>query len=132
MTSKRVSVFNTPRRIPRKGLLFLLIRFFGLLLKIAGLLLFVFAIIVFFIQLVRIIPTIIEAIQYIDQQRMAGLILITSLTSLLVFPIIGLVGAVIAALGYAIGYLGTEPAVSTSIISPEQEQNSQLEESPTK
>jgi len=132
MTPKRVTVFNTPRRIPRKGLLFLLIRFFGLLLKIAGLLLLAFAIIVFFIQLVRMVPTIIEAIQYIDRQRMAGLILITALTSLLVFPIIGLVGAVILALGFAIGYVGTEPAVSASIVNPDQEQNSQLEESPTK
>ena len=131
MKSESTLVSNKPRRIPRGGLLFLLVRFVGLLLKVAGLLLCGIAVIGFLIVLVRIGPTIIESIQYIEQ-KMAGLIFLTSLTSLLVFPVIGFVGAVIATLGFAFGYIGTEPAVSTVKIDPYQERSGQIEKPPTK
>ena len=126
-------ISNTPRRIPKKGFAFLLIRSAGLLLKVVGLLLCGIAVIGFLIMLVRIGPTIIESIQYIEQ-KMAGLILLTSLSSLLVFPAIGLAGAVIAALGFALGYFGTEPAVPTMMIDidPSKEQSDQIENPPTK
>jgi hypothetical protein len=132
MLSKRALVPNPPHRLPRKGLLFLLIRFVGLLLKIAGLLLFCIAMISFFFMLVQIGPTIVESLRYIDQQKIAGLIFITSLVSLSIFPVIGSVGAAMAMLGFALGYIGTEPATSMSITSPDQGQGSQLMEEPKK
>ena len=131
MTSERTLVSNTPRRIPRKALLFLLIRFVGLLLRVAGLLLCGIAAIGFLVMLVKIGPTIIESIQYIEQ-KMAGLIFLTSLTSLLVFPAIGLAGTFIAALGFALDYFGTEPAVSTLMIDPYKEKSGQIKKPPTK
>jgi hypothetical protein len=41
------------------------------------------------------------------------------------------VGAAMAGIGLALGYVGTEPAVSTSIIRPDPAQMSQLNEPPT-
>jgi hypothetical protein len=54
-----------------------------------------------------------------------------TLMYLLIFPILGLVGAVIAGIGFALGYAGTEKASSTSIIAPEQGQVSPPEEPST-
>jgi len=133
MTSERRMVSNTPHRIPKKGFAFLLIRSAGLLLKVVGLLLCGIAVTGFLIMLVRIVPTIIESIQYIEQ-KMAGLIFLTSLSSLLVFPAIGLAGAVIAVLGFALGYFGTEPTVPTMMIyiDPSKGQSGQIEKPSTK
>ncbi|MBE3143416.1 MAG: hypothetical protein IMZ61_05755 [Planctomycetes bacterium] len=130
MSSKRTLVPNKPRRLPRKGFLFTFVRFAGLLLKGAGLLLGI-AVIGFFIMLVRFVPTLVGSIRYLDQ-KMAGFIFLISLGYLLIFPIVGLVGVAIAGIGLALGYVGTEPAMSTSIIRPDQVQISQLKQPPTK
>jgi len=132
MKSKRTFLSGTSHRLPRKGLSFLFIRFVGLLLKVAGLLLCGIAVIGFFIVLVKIGPTIIESIRYLDEQKMAGLIFLTGLVSLLAFPAIGFLGVVTAVLGFALGYIGTEPAASTSKIDPYQERSDQIEKPPAK
>ncbi len=131
MSSKRALVPNKPRRLPRKGFLFTLVRFAGLLLKGAGLLLLGIAVIGFFLMLVRNGPTLVGSIRYLDQ-KMAGFIFLISLGYLLIFPIVGLVGVAIAGIGLALGYVGTEPAMSTSIIRPDQVQMSQLKQPPSK
>jgi hypothetical protein len=112
-------------------MLFMLVRFAGLLLKVVGLPLLGIAVIGFFIMLVRIGPTFIDSFRFLEQQ-MGGFIFFLSLFYLLIFPVIGLVGAAIAGIGLALGYAGTEPAVSTSMISPDQAQKSQLKGPPTK
>lgn len=65
----------------------------------------------FYLMLVRIGPTFFGSSQYLDQ-RMAGLVFLTSLIYLLIFPIVGLVGVTIAGIGLALGYVGTEPVVA--------------------
>jgi hypothetical protein len=122
---------NKPRRLARKGFLFTLVRFAGLLLKVAGLLLLGIAVIGFFLMLVRFVPTFVGSIRYFDQ-KMAGFIFLISLGYLLIFPIVGLVGVAVASIGFALGYVGTEPAASTSMIRPDPVQMSQLKQPPTK
>jgi hypothetical protein len=119
------------RRLPRKGSFFTLVRVAGLLLKVAGLLLLVIGLIGFLIMLVRIGPGLGDAVQHLDQQ-FAGFIFILLLVNLLIFPFIGLVGIVLAGTGFLLGYLGTEPAVSTSIKRPDHVQMSQPKQPPTK
>ena len=131
MSSKRALVPNKPGRLPRKGFLFTLIRFAGLLLKIAGLLLLGIAVVGFVLMLVRIGPNFVGSIRYLDQ-KMAGFIFFMSLGYLSIFPIVGLVGIVIAGIGLALGYVGTEPAMSTSINRPDTVQMSQQKQPPTK
>ncbi len=107
MSSKRALIPNKAHRTPKKGFLFALVRFAGLLLKIAGLLLLGIAVVGFFFMLVRSGPTLVETIQHLDQ-KMAGFIFLASLGALLVFPIVGLVGAAIAGIGLILGFVGTE------------------------
>lgn len=90
-----------------------LFRFTGLLLGAAGLLLLVIAVIGFFIMLARIGPTIVSSIQQLDQQ-MAGFIFLVSLGSLLIFPIIGLVGLGMAGIGLVLRLVGTERRVNSN------------------
>ncbi|HSO13627.1 MAG TPA: hypothetical protein VLT51_14715 [Anaerolineales bacterium] len=132
MSSKRASVSNKPLRLPRKGFFFTLVRFAGLLLKVAGSLLLGIAVIGFFFMLVRISPSLVESIRYIDQQKMAGFIFFTLLGYLLFFPILGLTGLVMAGIGFVLGHVGTEAIVSKSLIELDQVQMSQLNEPPTK
>lgn len=132
MSSKRALVPNKPRRLPRKGFLFILVRSAGLLLKVAGLLMLGIAVIGFFFMLVRTGPGIVDSFRYLDQQKFAGFIFFGLLGGLLIFPIVGLVGVAIAGIGLALGYVGTESAVSTSMIRPDQVQMGQLKEPPTK
>jgi hypothetical protein len=130
MSSERGLAPNRPRRRPRKGFVFILVRFAGWLLKVAGLLLLGIALIGFFVMLVRIGPAFVGSFRYLDQQ-IGRLILLLQLMWLLIFPVAGLVGAAIAGIGLALGYVGTEPAVSTSIIRPDLAQMSQIKEPPT-
>jgi hypothetical protein len=111
MSSRRALVPNPPQRLPRKGFLFTLVRFVGLLLEVAGLLLLGIAVIGFFLMLVRSGPTFVGSIRYLDQQ-MAGFVFLLSLGYLLIFPIIGLVGVAIAGIGLALRFVGTERRVN--------------------
>ena len=95
--------------------------------KIAGWLLLGIAVIGFFVMLVRAGPTLVEFMRYFYQQ-MAKLTFILALVYLLIFPILGLVGAVMAGIGFALGYAGTEKASSPSFIALEQGQVSQPEQ----
>jgi hypothetical protein len=129
MASKHVGP-PKKRRLPRKGWFFLLIRITGLLCKIGGWLLLGIAVIGFFFVLVEIGPTFVGSMRYL-YQKMAQLTFMITLMYLLIFPILGLVGAVIAGIGFALGYAGTEKASSISIIGPEQGQVSPPEEPST-
>jgi hypothetical protein len=86
----------------------------------------------FFFMLVRIGPSLVESIRYIDQQKMAGFIFFTLLGYLLFFPIVGLIGVVMAGIGFVLGHVGTEAIVSKSLIELDQVRMSQLNEPPTK
>jgi hypothetical protein len=70
-------------------------------------------------MLVQVYPTLAESLQYIGQQKIAGLIFITVLVDLLVFPMVGLIGIVFAAVGFALGRIGTEVIVLKAIIKAE-------------
>jgi hypothetical protein len=96
------------RRLPKKGCTFTIARVAGIVFKIAGGLLLVIGVIGFFIMLVRTGPTLVGSIPYLDQQ-MAGFIFLISLASVLVFPTVGIVGAVIVGIGFLLGFVGTEP-----------------------
>jgi cytochrome b561 len=122
---------NPPHRLPKKGSFFTLVRVAGLLLKVAGFLLLVIGLIGFLIILVRIGPGLGDAVQHLDQQ-FAGFIFILLLVNLLIFPFIGLVGIGLAGAGFVLSYVGTEPAVSTSIKRLDQVQTSQPKQPPTK
>ena len=97
----------SPRRLPKKGCFFTGARIAGLLLKIAGGLLLVIAVIGFIIMLVRIGPGLVELIPNLDHQ-MAGFVFTLYLVNLLIFPVVGLVGAVMVGIGFILGYVGTE------------------------
>jgi hypothetical protein len=112
MLSKRALVPNKSHRLPRRGFLFTIVRFAGLLLKVAGLLLLGIAMIGFFLMLVRISPTLVGSIRHLDQ-KMSGFIFLASLGNLLLFPIVGLVGVAIAGMGLALGFVGTERRVNS-------------------
>lgn len=107
------------RRLPRKGLFFTLVRIAGLLCKVAGLLLLAISVIGFLVMLVRIGPGLVGSMQY-SEQKMAGFIFLLYLANLLIFPVVGLVGAAVAGIGFALGYVGTVHAVSATIITPDQ------------
>ncbi len=123
MQSERTSVSPRPRRAPRKGIFFVLVRFGGLLLTVLGLLLLGIAVIGFCVVLVRIGPTLVGSIQHL-QEQMAGFIFLISLVNLLIFPFVGLLGMAMAGIGLVLSYVGTEPAVSTPAFMPGQKQNS--------
>ena len=103
----------SPRRLPKKGCFFTGVRIAGLLLKVAGGLLLVIAVIGFIIVLVRIAPTMVELVQHLENQ-MAGFVFILSLVNLLVFPVVGLVGAVMVGVGFGLSYVGTEAGGGTA------------------
>jgi cytochrome b561 len=121
MSSDRILFPDKHRRIPRKGLHFLLVRSTGFLFKVIGLLLMVVAVIGFIVILVRISPTLVASIQHLDQ-RAGGFTFLLSLVYLLLFPIIGCVGGVVAGIGFGLSYLGTEASVSESLSGPDQVQ----------
>jgi len=116
MKSKRGIVLNHHRRLPRKGCVFLLSRIAGWLFKIAGALLLCFALAGFIFNLIQSGPTLIESIQYLGRQKSAGLIFSLILVNFLVFRIIGLVGIIFAAIGFAMGHIGTEAFKTKSSI----------------
>ena len=125
MSSERVSVSKKPRRLPKKGLFFRLVRFSGWLLTIPGLLLLAIAVIGFFIVLVRIGPLFVETILRLGHSQMAGFLFIGLLVNLLFFPLVGLVGIVMAGIGLVFRYVGTEPALSTPASMTDQAQAGQ-------
>ncbi len=94
------------RHNPRPGLFFALVRFGSLLLIGFGLLLLGIAGIGFLAVLIRIGPTLVGSLQHLNQQ-MAGFVLFLSLIYLLIFPFIGLIGAVMAGIGFALGHVKT-------------------------
>jgi len=100
------------------------------LLEVIGLLLLGIAVIGFFFILVRIGPTFVDSIRYFYQQS-AKFFFGISLVYLLIFPFIGLAGIALAGIGLALGYVGTETALSTSVNSLDQVHMRQHKEPPT-
>ena len=122
MKSKRGIALNNHRRLPRQGCAFLLFRIAGWLFKIAGALLLCFSLAGFIFNLIQSGPTLIESIQYLGKQKMAGLIFSLILVNLLTFRIIGLVGIIFAVIGFAMGHIGTEAIKSKSSIEADNEE----------
>src|SRR5512133_954614 len=102
-------------RHPKPGTGFLLIRLIGWFLKIIGLLLMLAALVGCLAMLPKIIPVITDAWQYLPEDKMAGLVFFGSLSWLLVFGLLGLVGAIMAGIGFAFGRWGTEPAIPSTV-----------------
>ena len=112
MPSQLAIASNKPRRRPKSGSGFALLRLTGWLLKAIGLLLAGLALLGFIVILVRAGPTLAEALQY-PEQRMAGFIVLIVLGYLSVPLVLGLGGAALAGVGFALSYWGTKPAVSS-------------------
>lgn len=106
------SLSRKPRR-PKPGTGYLLVRLAGWFLKIVGGLLIVSAFISFIVMLIKVGPTLIEALQFPDQS-MAGLIVLVIGGGLLLFVLLGLAGVVSLGIGFALGYWGTETAGTSS------------------
>jgi hypothetical protein len=102
-----------PRR-PKQGTGFLLIRLIGWCFQTIGWLLMAAGLIGFIAMLPKAIPAIADAWQYLPEGKMAGLVLILALTWLFVFVVLGVAGAILAGIGFALGRWGTEPATSAS------------------
>src|SRR5512138_1296602 len=111
MPSKFLS--RNPRR-PRLGTGFLLVRLAGWFLKIVGGLLIVSTFISFIVMLIKVAPTLIEALQFPDQS-MAGLIVLIIGGGLLLFVLLGLAGVVSLGIGFVLDYWGTELARTSSV-----------------
>jgi hypothetical protein len=101
-----------PRR-PKPGTGFLLVRLIGWFLKIIGGLLIATALINFIVMLVKtgsmLIETLIGAFHF-PEQKMAGFIALTILGGLLAFVLLGLLGIILAGVGFALARWGTAPA----------------------
>src|SRR5512147_1130975 len=95
-------------RRPRPGTGFALVRLTGWLLKIGGGLLVLVALIGFLIMLVKVGPTLGDALQHSSESQFAGFVFLLSLTYLLIFPVIGVVGAILAGIGFLFGLWGME------------------------
>ena len=128
MSSERVAVSNKPGRLPKKGTFFGCARIAGWLSIISGLLLLGIAIVGFIAMLIKMGPTLLESAQYMGQQQFAGFTFLLSLGYLAIFPVIGLVGLVMAGIGFVLVRVGTEPAAATAI--PGMTQMGQIKEPP--
>lgn len=106
------SLSRKPRR-PKPGNGFLLVRLAGWFLKIVGGLLIVSAFISFIVMLIKVGPTLIEALQFPDQS-MAGLIVLVIGGGLLLFVLLGLGGVISLGIGFALGYWGAESTGTSS------------------
>ncbi len=102
MPSEHTAGSNEGHPIPRSGFFFALARFGSLFLTVIGLFLFGIAVIGFFAVLIRIGPTLVGSLQHLNQQ-MAGFTFLISLIYLLIFPMVGLIGAVLTGIGFALG-----------------------------
>ena len=110
MASVRNSLSPRPRRVPKKGAVFLIARGIGLLLTVLGLLLFAVAAAGFFVMLVRVGPLLVDSAEHLVSP-IAGFVFIGSLVYLVIFPVIGWLGAAMAGVGLLVHYVGTEPAI---------------------
>lgn len=104
-------------RRPKPGTGFLLVRLIGWCFQTIGWLLMAAGLIGFLAILVKMGSTLLEAFQYAEQ-KMAGLVIIGILVWLAVFVLLGLVGVILAGIGFAFGRWGTEPVNASSIQLP--------------
>ena len=102
-------------RRPRPGCFFSLVLLAAGLLAAAGLLLLGAGLIGFLVTLARLGPTLVDAMQHLDQS-MAGFVFFTSLGVLLFFVIVGLVGSALASVGLVLGVVVTGPAQPRPVI----------------
>mgnify|MGYP001170069974 CR=1 FL=1 len=107
--SSQFKLLSRKSRRPKPGFGFLLVRLIGWLLGIVGGLLIAAALVGFIVALVKAAPTLVGAMQFLEQQ-MAGFIVLTLLGGLLVFVLLGLAGVVLAGIGFAFNRWGTKPA----------------------
>ena len=117
MKASRIRSVPRKSRRPRPGFGFGLLRVAGWFFKIAGLLLVVLALAGCIFVLVKTWPTFFEAMLHFEQKS-AGFYFFVVLGYFLVFMIIGLTGAVMAGIGLALGYWGTQPNKLVAEIKP--------------
>jgi hypothetical protein len=112
MSTGRVLTPN--RRRPRPGCFFTGLRVAGWLLIAGGGLLLAIGLIGSLVMLVRAGPSLGDTLQHLDEQ-MGGFIFILLLVNLLVFPVVGVMGAALVGLGLVVGYLTTEREPATPV-----------------
>ncbi len=105
--SPQTSSSSHKSRHPKPGLGFALVRAIGWVFKVAGWLLVGVAIAGFIIMLAKMSPELIRALGQSSESKFAGLVFLLSLTYLLIFPLLGLVGATLAGIGFLFSIWGT-------------------------
>jgi hypothetical protein len=108
--SERTPDSRKPRRVPRKGAFFVFLRVGGILLAILGLPLLCIGGVGFIAMLVQLGPTLMETFSGLGEQ-MSGFVFLASLGYLSIFPVVGLVGAVMLGIGLLLIFAATERAV---------------------
>ena len=97
------------RRVPKIGIGFAFLRFFGIVLQAIGVLVSVTACVGFVIILARSAPAFASAVQYTDSP-MAGFVTIIMLAWLLVPLVFAFLGVISIGLGYVLHKIATRPA----------------------
>lgn len=100
-------LFSRKPRSPRPGTGFAVVRLTGCLFQVTGGLLVVSALVSLLVMLVRVGPTLLDALRF-PEQKMAGFVVLIILGGLLVFVLLGLAGVISAVLGFAFSSWGTE------------------------
>jgi hypothetical protein len=110
MPSQSKLFSRKPRRTkPGFGIVLVIIGWF---LKVIGMLLVGVAIVGFSIMLVKLGPELVRALEYSSEGEFAGFVFLLYLTYLLIFPLFGLVGVILAGISFLFNLWGTEPTVT--------------------
>ncbi len=121
--------FPHKSRHPKPGLGFALVRSIGWLFKIIGGLLIGAAVAGFILMLVKVCPELIRAFEQSSESEFAGFVFLVSLGYLLIFPLLGLAGAILAGIGFLFGRWGTNRAPIITGIEPNHATSAQEQDS---
>jgi hypothetical protein len=103
------------RRVPKAGFIFSLLRVVGIILEAGGLLISAASVAGFIILLVRIAPGLVSALNF-SEQKFAGFVFILYLVWLVVPVVVGILGMLVAVIGFACHRLGTLPIANAVIL----------------
>ncbi len=127
MSSQRTS-FPHKSRYPKPGLGFALLRTIGWIFKVTGWLLIGVAVVGFVIMLIRVGPELVRALENSSEGKFAGFVFLLLLTYLLIFPLLGLVGAILTGIGFLFGRWGTNQAAEETSAEPISDDRIQAQE----
>ncbi len=116
--SSQFQSFPHKSRHPKPGLGFAVVRLIGWSFKIIGGLLIGAAVAGFILMLVKAGPELISAFDQSPESTFAGFVFLVLLGYLLIFPLLGLAGAVLAGIGFLFGRWGTNRAPIMTGIEP--------------